>query len=111
MKVKIILPLFTEWERGIFPTFAKETKVAIKQEDKDFRGWHEAEIEGHQTFIPKHFVSDGKLVRDYNPTELVGEVGDLVEVQEIHHAWLLATDEQGTTGWIPSAVVISINEG
>jgi len=112
MKVKIITPLFTVWERVEFPTFAKETKVEMKQEeDNDFRGWHEAQICGHQTFIPSHFVNDGRLTRDYNPTELAGEVGDILEVKEIYNAWLLATNEQGITGWIPAEAVVSIGCG
>ncbi|MCL2610244.1 MAG: SH3 domain-containing protein [Defluviitaleaceae bacterium] len=109
MKVKIVKKLFTEWERIEFPMFPKGVNVIMnEEEDKSFQGWHEAKIEGHQTFIPHHIVCDGKLTRDYNPTELVGEIGDIIEIQEVHNAWLLATNKEGITGWIPAEKVVSV---
>ena len=108
MKVKVIRP--SRWDHpGNFPTFEKGTPVAMaKDEDNDFLGWHACEIQGHTPYIPKIYVCDGKLTRDYNPTELIQEVGDTLEVKEIVHAWLLATNDQGTTGWIPAECVVSI---
>jgi len=94
---------------GQFPTFTKGTKVILdKDEDTDFSGWYACDIEGHKTYVPKIFVSDGVLTKDYNPTELVQEVGDIIEVREIVHAWLIATNEKGVKGWIPAAAVVSV---
>jgi len=108
MKVKVIKDHLGE---GQFPTFAKGTKVAMaKEEDAHFLGWHACDIEGHQTYVPKIFVCDGRLTRDYNPTELVQEAGDILEVREIVHAWLLAADKNGITGWIPAEVVVTERE-
>ena len=108
MKVKVTRP--SRWDHpGNFPIFKKGTSVAIAEdEDADFLGWHACEIAGHTPYIPKIYVYDGKLTRNYNPTELIQEPGDILEVKEIVHAWLLATNDQGVTGWIPAECVISV---
>jgi len=110
MKVKVVKKHPCEWEFQQFPTFEKGTKVTMaKEEDTDFLHWYACDIAGCQTFVPETFVCDGKLTRDYNPTELVQDVGDTLEVQEIVNAWLIATNEKGITGWIPAEVVVSEN--
>jgi len=94
---------------GHFPTFDAGTAVFLApDEDKDFLGWHECTIQGHQTFVPISFVRDGMLTRGYNPTELFAEVGDVLHVNEIVNAWLLVTDANGTTGWITAESVVSV---
>jgi len=98
------------WEHpGQFPTFEKGTAVTLdKNEDADFLGWYPCEIKGYKPYIPIEFVSNGKLTRDYNPTELIQELGDILEVKEIVHSWLLATNKANITGWIPAECVVSI---
>ena len=110
MKVKVVRP--SRWEfPGEFPTFEKGTHVRLAgEEDTDFLSWYACDIAGHETFVPITFVRDGKLARDYNPTELTPKVGDILEVREIVNAWLLATNEQGTTGWIPAEMVVSVSD-
>jgi hypothetical protein len=94
---------------GQFPTFKMGTAVTITgAEDTHFLHWYPCEIEGYQTFIPDCFINNGVLLRDYNPTELVQDVGNIVKVQGIVNAWLLATNEGGQTGWIPAESVVSI---
>ena len=107
MKVKVTRP--TRWEfPGKFPTFEKGTPIILaKDEDTEFLGWHACEIMGYESYIPKIFVRDGKLTRDYNPTELIQATGDILEVLEIVYAWLLATNAEGVTGWIPAECVVS----
>jgi len=108
MKARIVVKLFTDWEYTAFPTFPKGTPVKMAAEqDEFFLGWHEAEIEGHATFVPYHFVEEGLLTCDYNPTELRSNVGDMIEINEIHKTWLLATDQHGNQGWVPSLAVVS----
>ena len=109
MKVKVVRT--SRWEHpGAFPTFEKGTPVALaKEEDADFLGWHVCDVLGHKPYVPKAFVCDGKLARDYNPTELIQEIGDILEVQEIVYAWLLATNDKGITGWIPAECVMSVD--
>jgi len=110
MKVKVVR--LGRWEfPGEFPDFARGTPVALAaKEDTDFLGWHACNIEGHETYVPIVFVRDGKLARDYNPTELTPQVGDTLEVREIVNAWLLATNGQGSTGWIPAEMVASVGD-
>ena len=109
MKVKVVRS--SRWEHpGEFPTFEKGTPVTLaKEEDTDFLGWYACDIAGYKPYVPKAFVRDGKLIRDYNPTELIQKAGDILEVQEIVYAWLLATNDKGVSGWIPAECVISVN--
>ncbi len=93
---------------GLFPTFSKGTKVTLKEPCAHFLHWYACEIDGYDTYVPECFVCDGILTRDYDPTELVQEPGDIVEVNEIVFAWLIATNSKGTTGWIPAESVISV---
>ena len=106
MKVKVIKNHIGE---GQFPDFEKGTAADIAKEgDSHFLHWHACEIAGYKTYMPDIFVCDGKLIRDYNPTELNQAAGDILEVKEIVYAWLLATNTQGVTGWIPAEVVVSV---
>jgi len=104
MKVKVIALHSGE---GAFPTFAKGAAVTMGEEDTHFLHWYPCEINGHQTYVPDTFINDGVLTRDYNPTELVQNAGDILMVKEIVNAWLYATNDNGQTGWIPAEVVVS----
>jgi len=106
MRVKVIKKHLGE---GQFPVFVKGTPVTVKEECTHFLHWYACDIEGYQTYVPKTFVCNGKITRDYNPTELTQEEGDIVDVQEIVYAWLLATNDKGITGWIPAEVVTSVD--
>ena len=106
MKVKVIQDHPGE---GQFPAFKKGTPVKMTGEEcAEFRHWFPCEIDGHQTYIPESFIEKGVLARDYNPTELVQHVGDVLEVFEILNAWLMAANKEGKTGWIPAEAVVSI---
>ena len=109
MKVTVIKKHPSKWEPLPFPTFAKGSPVAMAgQADTQFLHWWACEIGGVETYVPESFVQNGVLARAYNPTELVQNAGDILEVQEIVYAWLLAKNAQGETGWIPAEVVSSI---
>ena len=106
MKVKVVQDHYGE---GKFPTFPTGAKVKITGDEcTDFRHWFPCEIDGHQTYVPESFISDGALIKEYNPTELVQSVGDMLEVCEIVNAWLVAANENGQTGWIPAEAVVSV---
>jgi hypothetical protein len=109
MRVKVIRKHPSEWEIREFPTFAKGTEITAMSEqcDSHFLHWHECVIDGYETFVPQSFVCDGKLNRDYNPTELPVEVGDVLEVREIVNAWLIVENAEGVVGWIPAENVVS----
>lgn len=107
MKVKMIKSHPGE---GHFPTFGKGSKVIMKDEGTHYLHWYACEIDGYQTYVPELFVCDGALIRDYNPTELVQKEGDILTVQEIIYAWLIATNENGVVGWIPAESVVSVND-
>lgn len=108
MKVKVIQAHTGE---GIFPKFTKGTPVLLGSEAcEQYPHWWPCEIHGCKTYVPEYFVVDRKLTRDYNPSELVQDVGDILAVQEIVYSWLLATNDKGVTGWIPAKAVVSIND-
>lgn len=107
MKAKIIKKHHGE---GHFPTFAIGTKVKLKEACTHYLHWFACDIAGYQTYVPEIFVCDGALARNYNPTELIQDVGDIVDVQEIVYAWLIATNEEGVTGWIPAEIAVSVND-
>lgn len=104
MKVTVIAQHHGE---GAFPTFVKGSTVKMGDEDTHFLRWYPCVIEGHETYVPECFVQNSKLIRDYNPTELIAEVGDVLEVREIIYAWLMVTNSEGITGWIPAESVLT----
>jgi hypothetical protein len=104
IKVKVIARHSGE---GEFPTFPKGTNISMGEECTHFRHWYPCTINGHETYVPESYVCDGKLVCDYNPTELIADEGDILEVREIVNAWLIATNSTGITGWIPAESVVS----
>ena len=105
MKVKVVKEHLGE---GSFPTFKKGTKVTMKEECSHYLHWYACEIDGVQTYVPNTFVNDGVLTRDYNPTELVQKVDDILDVNEIVYAWIIATNNESITGWIPAEITVSI---
>ncbi|MCL2168726.1 MAG: hypothetical protein FWB74_01710 [Defluviitaleaceae bacterium] len=106
MKVKVVVKHDGE---GTFPTFPAGASVDFTGEEcSHFLGWRPCAIEGHDTYVPLIYVNDKKLIKDYNPTELVQDVNDVLYVQEIVHAWLVAANENGAKGWIPAESVISV---
>jgi len=109
MKVKVIENYDGyEGERPLFRTFSKGTKVTMTGEmSEEFAHWYPCLIEGHETFVPSCYLADGSLVKDYNPTEMSQQAGDVLEVLEIANAWFLCQNEQGEQGWIPAEFVVS----
>ena len=106
MKVKVLQEHRGE---GQFPTFLMGTKITLTgKEDTHFLHWYPCEIDGQQTYVPDTFINDGVLTRDYNPTELVQNVGDILTVNEIVNAWLYAMHDDGQTGWIPAVICITV---
>jgi len=93
-----------------FPLFPKGTTVhdlAVDEEDDAFPHWLCCTIEGHEVFIPETFVTDGVLFRDYNPTELPAQKGEIVTLLEFVFEWAFVENDVGKTGWIPSRYLVS----
>lgn len=93
---------------GIFPTFPKATKVTLKEHCEEFINWYLCEIDGYTTYISKYLIADGKLITDYNPTELDISANKPLEVIAIYGAWLYVKDiSSERLGWIPAEKVRS----
>ena len=93
---------------GTFPLFKAETNVLIKDKCDGFFAWYSCEIEGYSTYIHEDYFENGKLVTDYNPTELDAEPGDVLEVLLIKNNWLYCKTEDEIFGWIPGDNVKTI---
>lgn len=93
---------------GQFPTFAAgETVHNLKPCDESTH-WMSCTIKGMDTYIPDVFVKDSLLVREYNPTELVADKDEIIEIEEIVYEWLYVRNADNMHGWIPAEKVISI---
>jgi len=90
------------------PTFAKGTFVKIKKEDAENKDWYEVSISGYNTFVPSSFIKKGKLIKDYNPTELKVEALEVLNVLETADAWLLVKNAYGRIGWIPERNTVKV---
>ncbi len=103
----MVLKVMTKHEgEGIFPTFLKGTAVKQMNPCKAFKFWSSCEIEGYKTYIANDYVSNGILIRDYNPTELIASKGDEVLLKEVAYDWAFVT-KQDKEGWLPFSILIS----
>ena len=93
---------------GVFPLFKAGANVTLGEACTHYVGWHACAIDGHKTYIPKNYVIDGKLTKDYNPTELIQKTGDILQVKEIVHAWLICSNDKMETGWMPAEKAVSV---
>ncbi|MDQ0362345.1 SH3 domain-containing protein [Breznakia pachnodae] len=92
---------------GQFPLFSKGAKVENVKSCQQYEFWSSCTIDGYDTYISNTYISDGILNRDYNPTELVLNKGDVVTILEVAFDWAYAEDEQGTKGWVPFGILYS----
>ncbi len=107
MKVEVVKKHLGE---GVFKTYVKGTKVDILEDCKHFIHWKKCKLENEITYVPGCFVEDSKLKYDYNPTEIVSDEGDTIEVIYIVYAWIYGKNlVSGETGWIPCENVCSSN--
>lgn len=98
IKVKVIEKHEGE---GNFPTFNKGVEVEVIEDCKFYIGWKKCRIEGTETYVPKTIINDNRLKSEYNPTELVCNVGDEIEIIDIVLGWLYGYCN-GQCGWIPA---------
>lgn len=93
---------------GTFPLFKKGSLVKSIETCRESRHWLSCSINNMQTYIPDSYIDgQSRLISDYNPTELVAEKGEKVEVLKIVHEWLYVKNQQGHSGWLPAGKVIS----
>lgn len=93
---------------GIFPLFPKGTMVSEYKPCEEYAHWYSCVIDGHETFVADVFVSNGVLNRNYNPTELIVEKGQIVMLIDLVFEWLYVKDENDEAGWLPASNVISV---
>lgn len=93
---------------GQFPAFCTGEVVNNLQSCDESAHWMSCTINGFDTYIPDVFVDNANLTREYNPTEMVADKGEILEIAEIVFEWLYVRNEKGVYGWIPAEKVISI---
>ena len=94
---------------GQFPTFYAGDTVHNLQPCEESVHWMSCTINGSDIYVPDIFVSNTTLMREYNPTELVADKDEILEIEEIVYEWLYGKNEKGIYGWIPAEKVISIS--
>lgn len=92
---------------GVFPEFPKGADVE-NIVPSEVPHWMACTIHNMETFVPDIYIADGKLTRDYNPTELVLAKGVIVELQKIVYEWLYVTAKNGDSGWLPASKALSL---
>ncbi len=93
---------------GVFPLFAKGTAVEYLAQCKNYEHWFACRMNGIETYAPDTICKNGVLIQDYNPTELVAEANDVVELLEVAFEWMYVKNSSGEVGWIPAAKLVSI---
>ena len=94
---------------GQFPTFVEGEIIRNLLPCEESTHWLSCAINGYETYVPDIFVNNSTLIRGYNPTELVANKGEILEIEEIAYEWLYGKNEKGVYGWIPSEKVVSIS--
>lgn len=93
---------------GDFPTFPKGATVENIESSEEYNHWMSCKIDNINTFVPDVFMINNTLTREYNPTELVIDKGEVVEVMEIIYEWLYVKNKHNVYGWIPANKAVSI---
>lgn len=86
---------------GNFPTFPVGSTITNIAPCKKFKNWVEGTIEEHNTYFPTDYIENGKLVCNYNPTELIASQGSTVTLLQVVYEWALVENETGAIGWLP----------
>ena len=94
---------------GQFPTFDAGEFVHDLQPCVESAHWLSCTINGFSTYVPDAYVENTTLNRRYNPTELVADKDEILEVAVIVYEWLQACNGQGVYGWIPAEKVLSVS--
>ena len=96
------------------PFFLKKGEtVQIGRHDDEWPGWvWSTNAAGESRWVPEAYLrSDGLVVRDYESTELVVQVGDVVTAVFAESGWLWCTNQSGQSGWVPHKVVEPVHSG
>ena len=94
---------------GSFPAFSAGETVHDLQPCGEYAHWMSCVINGFDTFIPDTFVENAVLTREYNPTELIADKDEILEIEEIVFEWLYGKNDRGIYGWIPAEKVVSVS--
>lgn len=95
---------------GAFPVFPKGSIVENAQPSEECAHWMPCMIDGKETFLPDIYLTDNRLNVDYDPTELVLEKGEVVELLKVVCEWLYVRTKDGVSGWLPAAKLVSMDD-
>ena len=85
---------------------SKGAKVFISEKKTGYKGWLWGTDEnGNSGWIPENFVdrteSEGRLLVDYDATELTVGTGDILTVRSTESDWAWCQTIDGKKGWVP----------
>ncbi|WP_018753184.1 hypothetical protein [Paenibacillus sanguinis] len=95
---------------GNFPTFPAGSTITNIAPCKRFKNWVEGTVEEYTTYFPTDYIKQGKLICNYNPTELIVFQDSTVNLLQVVYEWALVEDEAGTIGWLPFEKLKSLDE-
>ena len=92
---------------GEFPTFPLGANVENLTPCEESKHWMSCTINGMDIFVPDFFVKNSRLIREYNPTELIASKGDIIDIEEVVYEWFYVKNAESIRGWLPAEKIIS----
>ena len=85
-------------------------RVKIGHKKSEWSGWLWCtDGNGNSRWIPESYVArdndTGRMLRDYDSTELSVAVGEELTVLQQESGWFWCTNQSGQSGWVPAANV------
>jgi hypothetical protein len=90
--------------------------VACGMIDPDWPGWIRCKgSSGRKAWVPERIIervpgsADGRLLEDYESTELTAKTGETLTILKSESGWAWAENETGLRGWIPESFIERMN--
>ncbi|MFW9877352.1 MAG: SH3 domain-containing protein [Candidatus Thorarchaeota archaeon] len=84
----------------------KDDIVQVEEKESEWTGWIWCiSKEGKQGWVPNNYLEiqgkNGKLIQDYDATELTAKTGEELIIENQESGWIWASNKEGNKGWIP----------
>ena len=86
------------------PFFLKEgEQVQAGRRDDEWVGWVWCtNAAGESRWVPEAYLDEtGRVLRDYESTELAAKAGEMVTAVYEESGWLWCTNQSSRSGWLP----------
>lgn len=103
MKIRVTTPYRSEFPNPL--KLAEGDRVTVDLSKDQHAGWKFCRTGNNAGWIPAAYLDvegeRGRIVRDYDATELSVEIGETLEVIEEESGWFRCRTGAGNTGWCP----------